>query len=75
MDCTQPARLPSSGNSVGKNTGVGSHALLWGIFSTQGSNPGLKHCRQILYCLSTREAVDLMINGEVQLGNTNSLIA
>ena len=23
-----------------------------GIFPTQGSNPGLLHCRQILYCLS-----------------------
>ena len=33
----------------GKNTGVGSHFLLQGIFLTQGSNPGLLHCRQILY--------------------------
>ena len=32
-----------------KNTGVGSHFLLWGIFPTQGSNPGLLHCKQILY--------------------------
>jgi len=36
-------------NSPGKNTGVGSHSLLQGIFPTQGSNPGLPHCRQILY--------------------------
>ena len=35
----------------GKNTGVGCHFLLQGIFPTQGSNPGLLHCRQILYCL------------------------
>ena len=28
------------------------HALLQGIFPTQGSNPGLPHCRQILYHLS-----------------------
>ena len=36
-----------------KNTGVGSHSLLQGIFQTQGSNPGsLLHCRQILYHLS-----------------------
>ena len=35
-----------------KNTGVGSHSLLQGIFPTQGSNPGLPHCRQILYQLS-----------------------
>ena len=36
----------------GKSTGVGCHFLLQGIFSTQGSNPGLSHCRQTLYCLS-----------------------
>ena len=34
-----------------KNTGVGRHSLLQGIFLTQGSNPGLLHCRQILYHL------------------------
>ena len=39
-------------NSPGKNTGVGSHSLLQGIFPTQGSNPGLLHCSQILYHLS-----------------------
>ena len=36
----------------GKHTGVGCHSLLQGIFSTQGSNPGLLHGRQILYHLS-----------------------
>ena len=40
------------GDSPGKDTGVGCHALLQGIFPTQGSNPGLLHCRQILYHLS-----------------------
>ena len=40
------------GDSPGKNTGVGCHALLQGIFPTQGSNPSLLHCRQILYQLS-----------------------
>ena len=39
------------GDSPGKNTGVGCHALLQGIFPTQGSNPGLPPCRQILYSL------------------------
>ena len=39
-------------NSPGQNTGVGSLSLLWGIFLTQGWNPGLLHCRQILSCLS-----------------------
>ena len=43
-------------NSLGKNTGVGCHSLLQGIFPIQGSYPGLPHCRQILYCLSHREA-------------------
>ena len=40
------------GDSPGKNTGVGCHALLQGIFLTQGLNPGLPHCRWILYRLS-----------------------
>ena len=39
-------------NSLGQNTGVGSLFLLQGIFPTQRSNPGLPHCRQILYQLS-----------------------
>ena len=39
-------------NSPGQNTGVGSLSLLQGIFPNQGSNPGLSHCRQILYQLS-----------------------
>ena len=36
----------------GKNIGVGCHSLLQEIFPTQGSNPGLPHCRQTLYHLS-----------------------
>ena len=39
-------------NSPGKNAGVGSLSFLQGIFPTQGLNPGLPHCRQILYQLS-----------------------
>ena len=39
-------------NSLGQNTGVGSLSLLQGIFPTQGTNPGLPHCRWILYQLS-----------------------
>ena len=39
------------GDSPGKNTGAGCHALLQGIFPTQGLNPGFLHCRQILYHL------------------------
>ena len=45
---SQPMVLP------GKNTGVGSHSLLQGIFPTQGSDPGLLHCRRILSHLSHR---------------------
>ena len=41
-----------SWNSPGQATGVGSCFLLKGIFPTQRSNPGLLHCRQILYQLS-----------------------
>ena len=48
----QPHGLYSLWNSLGQNTGVGSLTLLQGIFSTQGSNPGLLHCRRILYQLS-----------------------
>ena len=45
-------QVPLSMGSPGKNTGVSCHAFLQGIFPTQGSNPGLPHCRWILYCLS-----------------------
>ena len=48
----QPTRLLCPWDSLGKNTGVGCHALLQGIFLTLGSNPDLLHCRQILYQLS-----------------------
>ena len=47
-----PTRLLCAWDSPGKNTGVGCHALLQGIFPTQGSNPSLPHCRWILYHLS-----------------------
>ena len=42
----------SQWNSPGQNTGVGSLSLLQGIFPTQGLNPGLPHCWQILDQLS-----------------------
>ena len=45
------------GDSPGKNIGVGCHALLQWIFPTQRSNPGFLHCRQILYCWATKEAL------------------
>ena len=51
MDCS-PTRLLYGWNSPGKNTGVGCHSLLQGIFPTQGLNQDFLHCKQILYQLS-----------------------
>ena len=55
-DPLRPHVLYSPWNSPVQNTGVLSCSLLQGIFPTQGSNPGLPHCRRILYHWSTREA-------------------
>ena len=57
-----PMDSSPSGSSVrgilpGKNTGMGCHFLLQRFFLMQGSNLDLWHCRQILYCLSHREAL------------------
>ena len=51
-DSWWPHGLYSPWNSPSQNTGIGNHSLLQGIFPTQGSNPGLVHCRWILYQLS-----------------------
>ena len=51
MDCSPPGSSVLR-DSPGKNTRLGCHALLQGIFPIQGFNPGLLHCRQILYHLS-----------------------
>ena len=51
MDCSPPGSSVH-GDSPGKNTGVGCHVLLQGTFPTQGLNPGLPNCSQILYCLN-----------------------
>ena len=48
----QPTRLLCPWDFPGKDTGVGCHFLLQGIFPTQGSKLGLLYCRQILYQLS-----------------------
>ena len=55
IDCSPP-ESSVHGDSSGKNIGVGCHALLQGIFPTQGSNQGLLLCRQILYQLSYQES-------------------
>ena len=55
-DSLWPHGLYSPQNSPSQNTGMGSLSLLQGIFPTQGSNPGLPHCRRILYQLSREES-------------------
>ena len=50
-------------DSPGKNTGVGCHFLLQGIFPIQGSNPGLPHGRQMLYPLSHQGRVPSLSQG------------
>ena len=60
-DSLQPHVLYSPQNSPGQNTGADSHSLLQGIVPTQGSNPGLPHCRQILYQLSHRGSPQLFL--------------
>ena len=51
-DSLRPHGLYSPWNSQGQNTRVGNLSLLKWIFPTQGLNPGLLHCRWILYQLS-----------------------
>ena len=61
MDCRPPgSSVP--GDFPGKNTGVGCHGLLQGFFPTQGSNPGLPHCRRVLYQLNHKEMGPIQIN-------------
>ena len=51
MDCSLPGSSVR-GDSPSKNTGVGCHALLQGIYLTHDLNRSLSHCRWILYCLN-----------------------
>ena len=62
-----PHGLYSPWNSLDHNTGVGSLSLLQGIFATQGSNPGLPHCRQILYQLSHKGSPRILGAGSSSL--------
>ena len=67
-------------NSPGQNTGAGSLSLFQEIFPTQGSNPGLPHCRRILYQLSHKGSpteIYVHINIDITLNqalDTESLI-
>ena len=62
--CHTPARILCPWDSSGKNSGVGSHSLLQGIFLTRGSNLGLLHCRQILYHLNHQGRPTLLYQSE-----------
>ena len=55
LSCVGLFAAPWTMNSPGQNTGLGSLSLLQGICPTQGSNPGLPHCRWILSQLSHKE--------------------
>ena len=60
MDCS-PSGSSVHGDSPGKNTGVGCHAFLQGIFPTQGLNPGLLYCKWILYHLSHQGSLKMIV--------------
>ena len=51
----QPVRLLCPWNFLGRNTGVGCYVLLQGIFRSQGTNPRILHCKEILNFWTTRE--------------------
>ena len=56
---TVACQAPVSMEFSRQETGVGWHALLQGVFPTQGSNPSLLYCRPILYHLSHIAAYSL----------------
>ena len=67
-DSLRPHWLFSPWNSPGQNTGAGSLSLLQEIFSTQASNPGVLHCRQILYQLNHKgspRVLEWVANGHI----------
>ena len=59
-DSLRPHGLYSPWNSPGQNTGASSFSLLQGIFPSQGLNPGLASCRQILYQLSHKGSTRIL---------------
>ena len=61
-DSLQPHGLYSPRNSSGQNIGVGSLSLPQRIFSSQESDQGLLHCRQILYQLSYLSPYSLVLD-------------
>ena len=70
----QLTMLLCSRDSPGKNTGVGCHFLLQGIFPTQGSNPGFLHWRQIFF-ISTRKQAPLYLDPAASTQEHQALLA
>ena len=68
------SRLLCPRDSPGKNTGVGCHFLLQGIFPTQGLKPGLMNCRQILYHLSHQGSPCLILLIQVNLSLEKTIV-
>ena len=60
--------IPWTIHSLGQNTGVGRFSLLQGIVPTQGLNPGLPHCRRILYHLSHKGSLRIFPTQELNWG-------
>ena len=69
IDCSLPGSSVH-GDSPGQNTGMSCHALLQGILPTQGSNPGLPHCRCIPYWRNHQESP----SGQVRSGQSLSRV-
>ena len=65
----EPTRLLCPWDSPGKNTGMGCHFPLQGIFPTQGLNLGLWHCRQTLYRLSHQQMTFLSTSTAADTGD------
>ena len=63
----QPTRFLCQWDFPGKNPGVGCHFLLQGVFPTQGSNPGLPHCGQTLYCLNHQVQILRPLDAKLQM--------
>ena len=70
----QPTRILHPWDFPGKSPGVGCHFLLQGILQTQGSNPGLPHCRQLLYGLSHQGNPKQLASHCLMDHTTNNLI-
>ena len=73
MECNLPG-TSVHGDSSGKNTRMGCHALLQGIFPIQGSNPGIPYCRWIIYHLSYQGSPNKHYEVEVKVTQSCSTL-